>query len=79
MPHFHFNVLNDTRAIDYEGVALPDLDAAIANADQGARELIAENVLAGRVISKRHCIEITDVDGELLHTVRFGQIIQLTP
>ena len=79
MPRFYLTVCNNTRAIDGEGEDLPDLEAATSRAIQGARELIAEDILAGRTLSQGHCIEIAGTDGTVLHTVRFGDVIQLRP
>lgn len=79
MPRFYLTVCNDARAIDDEGEELPDLEAATSRAVQGARELIAEDILAGRPISRRHCIEILDAEGAVLHTVYFTDVIQLRP
>ena len=79
MPRFYLTVCNNTRAIDYEGEELPNLEAATSRAIQGARELIAAEILAGRPLSQGHCIEIADADGMVLHTVRFGDVIQLRP
>jgi hypothetical protein len=76
MPHFYLSVCNDVRAPDDEGEEQPDLEAAKESAIQGARELIAAEILAGRSLSREHCIEITNGDGELLHTVRFADVIQ---
>ena len=79
MSRFFLHVANETRAVDPEGVELPSLDAARTSAVRGARELIAAEILAGRPVSRCHCIEITDGDGTLLHTVRFGDLVELRP
>ena len=76
---FFLHVSNETRAVDPEGVELPNLDAARTSAVRGARELIAEAILAGRSVSRRHCIEITDGDGTLHHTERFGDLVETRP
>lgn len=77
MSRFYLTVCSDARAIDDEGEDLPDLEAATSRAVQGARELIAEQVLAGRPISQDQCIEIANGDGVVLHTVYFADVIQL--
>lgn len=79
MPRFYLTVCNDVRATDDEGEEQPDLEAAKESAIQGARELIAAEILAGRPLSQRHRIEITDGDGTLLHTVRFADAVQFHP
>jgi hypothetical protein len=77
MPRFYLTVCNGVRTPDDEGEEQPDLEAAKESAVQGARELIPAEILAGRPFSREHCIEITDGDGTLLHTVRFADALQL--
>jgi hypothetical protein len=79
MTRFYLHVFNSTRALDIEGCELPDLETATLHAVQGARELIAEDIMAGRPISQRHRIEITGDDGRVLHAVRFGDVLELQP
>lgn len=77
MPRFFLHVFNDTSALDTEGSELPDLEAARRDAVQGIRELIAEEIVAGRAVSRRHRIEIQDEHGKHLHTVSFGEVLGL--
>ena len=79
MPVFHFNVFNNVHATDLEGIDRPDLDAAKVNAIAGARALVADHIRNGTTIYQSHRIEITDDAGLLLHTVRFGDIVDLQP
>ncbi|MBB5714337.1 DUF6894 family protein [Sphingomonas aerophila] len=77
MPRFYLHVFNDASVLDTEGSELPDLEAAARDAVQGIRELIAEEVVAGRPISRQHRIEIQDEDGAHLRTVFFGDVLRL--
>jgi hypothetical protein len=77
MPRFYLHVFNDGSALDTEGSELPDLGAATRDAVQGVRELIAEEVIAGRPISRHHRIEIQDEHGAHLQTVFFGDVLGL--
>jgi hypothetical protein len=78
MPRYFFNIRNDTDTIDEEGKELAGLDAAIDHATTGARSLAADTVTQGRLIG-HHRIEIVDCDGELLHTVRFDEAVDIQP
>lgn len=79
MPRFHLNVSNDDVTLDANGIDRPDLDAAEREAVRGARELIADNVIAGRPVHQSHRVEIADGYGNVLHIVRFGDMIELAP
>jgi hypothetical protein len=79
VPKFHLNVFDQAIAIDEEGSDHPTLDSAKASAVAGARELIAARVLAGKPIYTDHRIDITDADGQALHTVFFGDILEIRP
>lgn len=77
MPHFHLNVFNDVAAYDEEGIERLNLEGAISDAIAGARDLVAEHIQAGRPVYSSHRVEITDDTGILLHTVRFGDVVDL--
>ncbi|MBB5717056.1 DUF6894 family protein [Sphingomonas aerophila] len=79
MPRYHLHVLSDLHALDREGWELPNLELALREAVQGARELIAASILAGEPVCRQHRIEITDTEGEHLSTVRFGDLVDLRP
>lgn len=59
-------------AIDDEGLLLVDLEAAKDVALRSIREFLAAEVLAGNPVNLHGCIEITDEDGNLVHTVPFS-------
>jgi hypothetical protein len=61
MPRFYFHVYNDIVAIDEEGLELPDLEAARAQALESARELVCEGIHKGQ-LNLDHRIEVEDED-----------------
>jgi hypothetical protein len=74
MPRFYFNIHRRGRAIaDFEGVELPDIDAAIEEAQAAAREMIAEGVKANRPLVLGYAFEIADEAGTVLRTVKFTE------
>jgi hypothetical protein len=77
MPQFHLNVFNDIDAVDEEGIDRANLEAAKSEAIVGARDMIANLIRYGKPVHRTHRIEITDKSGNLLHTVRFGDVIDL--
>jgi hypothetical protein len=79
MPRYHFNVFNDFTSLDDEGRDLPDIAAAVEEAIRSTRELIGHEIMAGRAVHQSHRIEIADDAENVLHTVRFGEIVRLEP
>jgi hypothetical protein len=66
MPLFYFHVCKgDIRVYDREGVELPDVEAARAEALEDAREMMSEAVRGGLDISERR-IEIESETGEIV-------------
>ncbi|MDP8912544.1 MAG: hypothetical protein M3N39_03075 [Pseudomonadota bacterium] len=59
MPRYYFNVYDDAVTEDEEGRELPDLAAVRRAAIEGARSLIADQVLKGR-LCLRCRIEVED-------------------
>ena len=64
---------------DDEGLELPSLSVAIGKAIAGARELIAADIVAGKPLHQSHRVEVTDDAGQVLHVLRFGDMVQLLP
>ncbi|WP_128082384.1 hypothetical protein [Sphingomonas sp. Ant20] len=79
MPHFYMNVYNNVVAIDEEGIERADLETVMSEAVRGARALIAEHIQNGKTVHTSHRIEIADDAGKVLHTVRFGDIVDIRP
>ena len=78
MPIYYFDLRNDVNVDDEEGRELPDLAAAHAAALVEAREMITESVERGRV-DLRHRIEVRDESGSIVHTLHFGDAIEVVP
>ncbi|EQB30081.1 DUF6894 family protein [Sphingobium ummariense] len=76
MTRYHLNLFNDTDILDEEGQDFPNIAAAVAEAVRSARDIIAEHVLTGRTIHLQHRMEVTDPEGRLLSTVRFGDVVR---
>lgn len=76
MPRFYFNLFNDATTIDEEGVELPDLAAAMAQARTGAAQLIAETITAGRRIDLDHRIEVEDEERRTLFVLPFRELVR---
>ena len=79
MPKFYLNVINAADDYNKEPFDLASLEEAKTQAIAGARDCISDNIRAGLPVYESHRIEITDDDGVFLHTVRFGDIIDLRP
>ena len=77
MPRYHLNLYNDEVTIDHEGVILPDLDAVKRYAIHCGREVIAAHVMAGKALFMSHHIDITNTEGAVLHSVSFGELVQV--
>lgn len=77
MPRYFLHIRDeDGLTPDEEGAELPDLDAAKAEAIAGARDILAEKLRAGEVLSGA-VIEIADETGQVLAVVRFRDAIRL--
>ena len=77
MPRYFFHIIDDTITRDEEGLSLPDLEAARLAAERGARSLMAEEVMNGR-LSLDHRIEVADEQGALLFALRFGDLVEIS-
>lgn len=77
VPRFYFHLLNDVDVPDEEGRELPDLEAARQFAAQSLRFTTAESLKEqGRIVLK-HRIQIEDAEGNVLHTVRVSDVVQV--
>lgn len=63
---------------DEEGLELPDLAAATREALAGARSLICEQVLQGR-LNLAYRIEVAGADGAVLAVVTFADAVRIEP
>jgi hypothetical protein len=71
---FHVREANGVLS-DPEGSHLPDLDAARAEAIEGARQLISAAVLTGAPMGLDREMQVDDADGQTLLTVRFRDVV----
>ena len=74
MPRFYFHLLNDAPAMDEEGIELADLGAARQVALEAARELIAYEVMKGRISLKAR-IEVEDEGHRPVLTLPFRSAV----
>jgi hypothetical protein len=74
MPIYFFNIRNDDRTDDFEGVDLADEHAALAFAVQAARSLAADTVGRGHLYTD-HYVEIVDESRETIGKVTFGDAV----
>lgn len=75
MATFYFNVFNNEATIDEAGTELADLAEAQEEARNAAADLIREEILAGRKLHRDHRIEVEDADRQLVHVLRFGELV----
>ena len=73
MPHFYFHFRQGEKIIDDEGLDLPDLAAAQAEALKSIREIVAERVLTGDDFPDS--IVITDADGKEITSVTVASVL----
>jgi hypothetical protein len=77
MPRFYFHIREgDLFEHDIEGVELSSAEEARREAEDSAREMVAEAVLRSEVIDGR-LFEVTSEDGSVVATVPFASVIRL--
>jgi hypothetical protein len=76
MPRYHFNLYNSVGFVpDEEGRELPDVETAREEALKGARAIIADDVLQGRLDLKGR-LEVLDEDGVLVLAIPFTEAVE---
>ena len=78
MPRYYFDLHNDMEVVDEEGREFPGPDAAKADTIRSARELLAEDVMGGR-IKLSHRIEVRDQAGVQLFAIHFRDVLSIDP
>jgi hypothetical protein len=75
MPRFFFD-LSEEGALtrDTAGLDFPGLEAALAQAAEGAREIVAHGIMKNQDLSA-HAFSIRDEDGRTVATVRFRDVL----
>ncbi|MBX9930910.1 MAG: hypothetical protein K2Y56_05145 [Methylobacterium sp.] len=77
MPRYYLHIRDGERTIpDEEGYDLPDLDAAKAEAVEGARTVLSEKLKIGELLDGQR-IDIMDEAGSLLATVWFRDVFRV--
>jgi len=75
MARFYFHFLEGTSlAADDEGIELPDLSAAVREAELSARELLADAIKANKS-EVQEAVIVTDYSGERLHTIPLATLL----
>lgn len=77
MPRFFFHIHNDLVARDEEGLELADAEAAVREANRGARSLAAEQVMESGRLVLHHYIDVEDMQGRLVARVTFGNAVSV--
>ena len=79
MPHYYLHLHNGLGFVrDEEGLELPDVAAARAQAISGIRSIVSDEVLQG-CLSLAGKIEIVGDDGAPISVVRFDEAISIVP
>ncbi|WP_413708544.1 DUF6894 family protein [Rhizobium sp. Rhizsp82] len=74
---FYFHVRDiESYDEDVEGTELSSLSAAVEEARQSAREMVAELVLQDALVDGRR-FEIADETGDILETVTFKEVVRM--
>lgn len=79
MPRYYFHIRSDDGLIlDPDGTELVDLDAARAEAEQSARDLLANLLKDGKELDGQ-VFEISDHTGNVLERLPFRKVLRLPP
>lgn len=77
MPRFYFNVRDgETVIADKEGVEMPGKTAAAEEAEQAARDLLADRVKHGEPLEAKS-FEVVNDNGETILTLPFRSVLRL--
>jgi hypothetical protein len=75
MPRYFFNYrANGVLERDTEGSDLPTAEAAIREAELGAREVASQKVRAGEAI-RSECFELTNADGVVIKAIPLRSVV----
>lgn len=79
MPRYYFHIRCEDGLIrDPDGTELADLDAARSEAEQSARDLLANLLKNGKELDGQ-VFEISDDTGNVLETLPFRNVLRLPP
>ena len=75
MPIYYFHLREGAKCTrDFEGSDLPDLNSAIEEARQAAREIAADQLRSQERINGRQ-VEVADGEGEVLASVSVREVL----
>ena len=77
MPRYYFHLYDDLDCSDQEGVELPDLNAAQAQASREGRLLMGDLLDREGRIALHHRIDIEDEQGVVLATIPFRDVVAI--
>jgi hypothetical protein len=79
MPRYFFNYrANGVLEKDPEGSELPSDEAAIREAELGAREVASQKVRSGEPI-RSECFELTSAEGVMIKTIPIRSVVVMEP
>jgi hypothetical protein len=77
MPRFYFHIRNHEDLVrDLEGVEMPNARAALDEAQEAAREILAEKVRKGEIVDGNE-FEVHDELGGKLFTLPFKSVLRV--
>ena len=77
MPRYFFHLRNDHILDDEEGSELRSDEAAKVRAMSFALSMAAADIVETRKLDLSHCIEVTNEADEVIHSVAFGDVIEV--
>lgn len=76
MPRYFFHVYDDLIVSDQHGIDFADAETACAAALAGAREMMCDQLVKGR-LCLYHRIEVEDEGGRVILTLPFGDAVSI--
>jgi len=77
MTRYFFHLRNDHILNDDEGTELSSDEAAKERARSFALSMAAASVVEAQKIDLRHYIEVANEAGEVIHSVAFGDVVEV--
>ena len=75
MRYFIYIITDQERLVDPDGCEFTDLESARAEANQSARDLMAEELRRGRPVPISWKAQLADDDGKILLTLPFARLV----
>jgi hypothetical protein len=77
LPHYFFHLYNEEVLKDQSGEEFIDEGAARRAAIRGISELIAENIVQGKLVDLGDRIDVADEHGRIITTITFGDLFHV--